>query len=68
MQPNNKPLVIAIMGPTASGKTELAIDFFCNINGKLRFPAGSWPHNGYYKRLIIGLHDVLSVGLLAVIA
>ncbi|MAJ25836.1 MAG: tRNA (adenosine(37)-N6)-dimethylallyltransferase MiaA, partial [Prochlorococcus sp. MED630] len=25
MQPN-KPLVIALLGPTASGKTELAID------------------------------------------
>jgi len=31
MQPN-KPLVIAIMGPTASGKTELAIDIANKIN------------------------------------
>ena len=31
MQPN-KPLVIALMGPTASGKTELAIDIANKIN------------------------------------
>ncbi len=31
MQPN-KPLLIAIMGPTASGKTELAIDIAKNLN------------------------------------
>ncbi len=31
MQPN-KPLVIALMGPTASGKTELAIDIAKKIN------------------------------------
>ncbi len=28
----NKPLVIALMGPTASGKTELAIDIAINLN------------------------------------
>jgi len=32
MQPNNKPLVIAIIGPTASGKTELAIEIAEKIN------------------------------------
>ena len=31
MQPT-KPLVIALMGPTASGKTELAIDIARRIN------------------------------------
>ena len=31
MQPT-KPLVIALMGPTASGKTELAIDIAKSIN------------------------------------
>ena len=35
MQPNNKPLVIAIMGPTASGKTELAINIAKKINSKI---------------------------------
>ena len=35
MQPNNKPLVIAIMGPTASGKTELAIDIAKKINSNI---------------------------------
>ncbi|WP_269623821.1 tRNA (adenosine(37)-N6)-dimethylallyltransferase MiaA [Prochlorococcus marinus] len=35
MQPNNKPLVIAIMGPTASGKTELAIDIAEKINSNI---------------------------------
>ncbi len=34
MQPN-KPLVIAIMGPTASGKTELAIDIAKKINSNI---------------------------------
>ena len=34
MQPN-KPLVIAIMGPTASGKTELAIDIAKEINSNI---------------------------------
>ena len=34
MQPN-RPLVIAIMGPTASGKTELAIDIAEEINSKI---------------------------------
>ena len=32
MQPINKPSVIAIMGPTASGKTGLAIDIAEKIN------------------------------------
>ena len=31
----NKPLVIAIMGPTASGKTELAIDIAKQINSNI---------------------------------
>ncbi len=35
MQPNNKPLVIAIMGPTASGKTALAIDIAKKINSNI---------------------------------
>ncbi len=35
MQPNNKPLVIAIMGPTASGKTELAINIAKKINSNI---------------------------------
>ena len=35
MQPNNKPLVIAIMGPTCSGKTELAIDIAKKINSNI---------------------------------
>ncbi len=34
MQPN-KPLVIALMGPTASGKTELAIDIAKKINSNI---------------------------------
>ncbi len=34
MQPN-KPLVIAIVGPTASGKTELAIDIAKKINSNI---------------------------------
>ncbi len=34
MQPN-KPLVIAIMGPTAGGKTELAIDIAKKINSNI---------------------------------
>ena len=34
MQPN-KPLVIAIMGPTASGKTELAIEIAKKINSNI---------------------------------
>ena len=34
MQPN-KPLAIAIMGPTASGKTELAIDIAKTINANI---------------------------------
>jgi len=34
MQPN-KPIVIAIMGPTASGKTELAIDIAKKINSNI---------------------------------
>ena len=34
MQPN-KPLVIALMGPTASGKTELAIDIANKINSNI---------------------------------
>ena len=34
MQPN-KPLVIAIIGPTASGKTELAIDIAKKINSNI---------------------------------
>ncbi len=34
MQPN-KPLVIAIMGPTASGKTDLAIDIAKKINSNI---------------------------------
>ena len=34
MQPN-KPLVIAIMGPTASGKTQLAIDIAKEINSNI---------------------------------
>jgi len=34
MQPN-KPIVIAIMGPTASGKTELAIDVAKKINSNI---------------------------------
>ena len=34
MQPN-KPLVIAIMGPTASGKTELAMDIANKINSNI---------------------------------
>ena len=34
MQPN-KPLVIAIMGPTASGKTKLAIDIAKKINSNI---------------------------------
>ena len=34
MQPN-KPLLIAIMGPTASGKTELAIEIAKNINANI---------------------------------
>ena len=34
MQPN-KPLVIAIMGPTASGKTELAIEIAKKINANI---------------------------------
>jgi tRNA dimethylallyltransferase len=34
MQPN-KPLVIAIMGPTASGKTQLAIDIAKKINSNI---------------------------------
>ena len=34
MQPN-KPLVIAIMGPTASGKTEFAIDIAKKINSNI---------------------------------
>ena len=35
MQPKNKPLVIALMGPTASGKTELAIDIAKQINSNI---------------------------------
>ncbi|WP_413678736.1 tRNA (adenosine(37)-N6)-dimethylallyltransferase MiaA [Prochlorococcus sp. MIT 0916] len=35
MQPNNQPLVIAIMGPTASGKTKLAIDIAKKINSNI---------------------------------
>ena len=35
MQPNKKPLVIAIMGPTASGKTELAIEIAKKINSNI---------------------------------
>ena len=35
MQPHNKPIVIAIMGPTASGKTELAIDIAKKINSNI---------------------------------
>ena len=35
MQPHNKPLVIAIMGPTASGKTELAIDIAEKVNSNI---------------------------------
>ncbi len=35
MQPIHKPLVIAIMGPTASGKTELAIDIAQKINSNI---------------------------------
>ena len=35
MQANTKPLVIAIMGPTASGKTELAIDIAKKIHSKI---------------------------------
>ena len=34
MQPN-KPLVVALMGPTASGKTELAIDIAKKINSNI---------------------------------
>ena len=34
MQPN-RPLVIALMGPTASGKTELAIDIAKKINSNI---------------------------------
>ena len=34
MQPN-RPLVIALMGPTASGKTDLAIDIATNINSNI---------------------------------
>ena len=34
MQPN-KPLVIALMGPTASGKTELAIEIAKKINSNI---------------------------------
>ena len=34
MQPN-KPLVIALMGPTASGKTDLAIDIAKHINSNI---------------------------------
>ena len=34
MQPN-KPLVIALVGPTASGKTELAIDIAKQINSNI---------------------------------
>ena len=34
MQPN-KPLVIAIVGPTASGKTELAIEIAKKINSNI---------------------------------
>jgi len=35
MQPIKKPLVIAIMGPTASGKTELAIEIAKKINSNI---------------------------------
>jgi len=35
MQVDNKPLVIAIMGPTASGKTELAIDIAKKFNSNI---------------------------------
>tara|TARA_Y100001968_G_scaffold290876_1_gene294929 strand:- start:93 stop:995 length:903 start_codon:yes stop_codon:yes gene_type:complete len=35
MQPINKPLVIAIVGPTASGKTDLAIDIAKKINSNI---------------------------------
>jgi len=35
MQPINKPLVIAIVGPTASGKTQLAINIAKTINSKI---------------------------------
>tara|TARA_B100000579_G_scaffold247299_1_gene203199 strand:- start:106 stop:1008 length:903 start_codon:yes stop_codon:yes gene_type:complete len=35
MQPDNKSLVIAIIGPTASGKTELAIDIAAKINANI---------------------------------
>ncbi len=35
MQPNDKPLVIAIIGPTASGKTELAIKIAEQINSNI---------------------------------
>ena len=35
MQPNNKPLVIAILGPTASGKTDLAIQIANKLNSNI---------------------------------
>ena len=35
MQANQKPLVIAIMGPTASGKTEIAINIAKKINSNI---------------------------------
>ena len=35
MQPHSKPIVIAVMGPTASGKTELAIDIAEKINSNI---------------------------------
>ena len=35
MQPNNKPLVIAIMGPTASGKTDLSIKIAEKLNSSI---------------------------------
>ncbi len=35
MQPNDKPFVIAILGPTASGKTALAIEIAQRINANI---------------------------------
>ena len=47
MQPINKPNVIAIMGPTASGKTGLAIDIAEKINSNI--------HNVDSRQIYIGM-------------